>query len=87
MQIAPRRRPDAAVAAAPLGLGIGDHPQTAGIALLAALQALVVGRGELIIPDQTERTILGRFGETIQGKTPIGCKFKTATSPPPWWRR
>jgi hypothetical protein len=26
MQIAPRRRPDAAIAAAPLGLGIGDHP-------------------------------------------------------------
>jgi len=87
MQIAPRRRPDAAIAAAPLGLGIGDHPQSAGIALFGARQTLVVGRGELVIPDQTERIILGRSGETIQGKTPIGCKFKTATSPPPWWRR
>ena len=87
MQIAPWRRPVAAIAAAPLGLGIGDHPQTAGIAPLAALQALVVGRGKLVMMDQSKRSILGRSGETIQGKTPIGCKFKTATSPPPWWRR
>jgi hypothetical protein len=37
--------------------------------------------------DQTERIILGGSGETIQSKTTISCKFKTATSPPPWWRR
>jgi hypothetical protein len=36
------------------------------------------------MPDQSKRSILGRSGETIQGKTPKGCKFKTATSPPPW---
>jgi hypothetical protein len=67
MQIAPRRRPDAAIAAAPLGLGIGDHPKPAGIALIGARQALVVGRGKLVMADQAERIILGRSGETIQG--------------------
>ena len=87
VKISPRRQPDAAIAAPPLGLGIGDHPELTGIALFGPRQALVVGRGELVIADQTERTILGRSGETIQGKTTIGCKFKTATSPPPWWRR
>ena len=87
MKIAPWRRPGAAIAPPAPGWGIGDHPQPSRIPGPTARQALVVGRGELVITDQTERIIFGRSGETIQDKTTIGCKFKTATSPPPWWRR
>ena len=71
MKIAPRRRPNAAIAAAAFGLRRGDNPESSGIALFCARQSFVVGRSELVMLDQPECFVLGRASETKQGKTTI----------------
>jgi hypothetical protein len=71
MKIAARRRPKPAVAAPALGLRRGDNPKPSNIARPGKRQGFVVGRSELVMLDQTECFLLGRFSETKQGKTTI----------------
>jgi hypothetical protein len=70
MKIAPRRRPEPAIAAPALGLCRGDNPKPSGITGAGERQGFVVGRSELVTLDQTECFILGCSSETKQGKTP-----------------